>query len=126
VDVPGFFFLFFFLGQNGLHHVAGLGDVGEIDLGCDALRGARRLGARVAGCPRSTLKLGAHLLRFEVLERTRMRLAVGQPKLCQNVKNLPALDFHLAREIVDSNLAHPPLFRNVLLRYVLPKPVSRS
>jgi hypothetical protein len=40
-------------------------------------------------------------------------LAGSQAKLRQYVKNLPALDFHLAREIVDSNLAHPPLF-NVL------------
>jgi hypothetical protein len=38
-------------------------------------------------------------------------LAGSQAKLRQYVKNLPALDFHLAREIVDSNLTHPPLFR---------------
>jgi hypothetical protein len=40
-----------------------------------------------------------------------MRLAFTQAELSQHVKNLPALDFHLAREIVDSNLAHPPLFK---------------
>jgi hypothetical protein len=40
-----------------------------------------------------------------------MRLSRGQAELRQYVKNLPALDFHLAREIVDSNLTHPPLFK---------------
>jgi hypothetical protein len=47
--VPGFLFLFFFLGQDGLHHVAGLGDVGEINLGRNALRAAGCLGAAVPG-----------------------------------------------------------------------------
>jgi len=41
VALPGFFFFFPLLGQNGLHHVAGLGDMREVDLGCNALRGAR-------------------------------------------------------------------------------------
>ena len=40
-------FLFLLLGQDGLHHVAGLGDVGEIDLGCNGLGGARRSAAAV-------------------------------------------------------------------------------
>jgi hypothetical protein len=39
-----------------------------------------------------------------------MGLAVGQAEFRQCVKNLPTLDFHLAREIVDTNLTHPPLF----------------
>jgi hypothetical protein len=47
-----------------------------------------------------------------------MGLASGQTELCQYVKNLPALDFHLAREIVDSNLTHPPLFK-----WCYPKPL---
>jgi hypothetical protein len=38
-------------------------------------------------------------------------LAGGQAEFRQYVKNLPALDFHLAREIVDTNLTHPPLFK---------------
>jgi hypothetical protein len=37
--------------------------------------------------------------------------AAGKAKFRQYVKNLPALDFHLARKIVDSNLTHPPLFK---------------
>jgi hypothetical protein len=47
-----------------------------------------------------------------------MGLACAQAELRQNVKNLPALDFHLAREIVDTNLTHPPLFR-----FCYPKPL---
>ena len=104
----GFFFLLF--GQNGLHHVAGLGDVGEIDLGLDALRGARGLGAQVAAGLRGALELRADLVRLVVLNRTRVGLAAGQAELCQCIKNLPTLDFHLACQIVDSNLTHPPLF----------------
>jgi hypothetical protein len=46
-------------------------------------------------------------------------LARGQAELCQYVKNLPALDFHLAREIVDTNLTHPPLFK-----LCFPKPIE--
>jgi hypothetical protein len=43
-------------------------------------------------------------------------LAAGKPELTQYVKNLTALDFHLAREIVDTNLTHPPLFKMCCLR----------
>jgi hypothetical protein len=43
-------------------------------------------------------------------------LAGSQAELRQYVKNLPALDFHLACEIVDSNLTHPPLFKMCCLR----------
>jgi len=43
-----------------------------------------------------------------------MGLATGQTQLCQYVKNLLALDFHLACEIVDTNLTHPPLFGTYL------------
>jgi hypothetical protein len=42
-------FLFLLLGQNGLQHVAGLGDMREIDLGRNALRGARGLRRLAAG-----------------------------------------------------------------------------
>jgi hypothetical protein len=46
---PSRFFLFPLLGLYGLQHVAGLGDMRKIDLGCNALRGARRGCARLAG-----------------------------------------------------------------------------
>ena len=39
-----------------------------------------------------------------------MSLSLGQAEFRQYVKYLTALDFHLACEIVDSYLTHPPLF----------------
>jgi len=57
------------------------------------------------------LKMRANLVSFVPFDRTRMCLAFSQTEFREYVKNLPALDFHLAREIVNSNLAHPPLFR---------------
>lgn len=39
-----------------------------------------------------------------------MRLAVAQTHSLQSIENLFTLNFQLARQIVDSNLAHPPLF----------------
>jgi len=64
--------------------------------------------------------LCADFRRFILVKRTGMGLAFAQAKLRQNVKNLAALDFQLSCEIVDSNLAHPPLFR------IFPKALSRS
>jgi hypothetical protein len=52
----------------------------------------------------------ANLFRLVVLKRTGVGLAGGQAELRQYVKNLLTLDFHLACEIVDTNLTHPPLF----------------
>ena len=37
VDPSGPRFVFLFLGQDGLHHVAGLGDMRQIDFGCNPL-----------------------------------------------------------------------------------------
>jgi hypothetical protein len=114
--------LFFKLaGQNGLRRVAGLGDTREIGLGLNALRGTRRCGAALAARPRGALILRANLICLEILQRTGVGLAAGQAELRQYVKNLPTLDFHLACEIVDSNLTHPPLFK--MCRQ---KPLSRS
>jgi hypothetical protein len=103
--------LFFLLvGQDGLHHVAGLGDVGEIDFGRNALRSASGRGTTLAARPGAT-QLTANLLGLEFFQRTGMRFAAGQAEILQYVKDLTALDFHLACEIVDTNLTHPPLFK---------------
>ena len=106
-----FSFSFLLLGENGFHYVAGLGDVGEINLWLNALRRPRGRGVSVAGCAASALKLRANLFRLVRLQRTGVGLAISQTELRQYVKDLTALDFHLACEIVDSNLTHPPLFR---------------
>jgi hypothetical protein len=109
--VARFFLFFLFLGQNGLEHVAGLGDMREVDFWRYDLRSACGRGACVAGRAGCVLKMRAHLLCLVRLQGAGVGLAGTQAELRQNVKNLPALDFHLAREIVDTNLAHPPLFR---------------
>jgi hypothetical protein len=53
----------------------------------------------------------ANLIGLVVFQRAGVGLAAGQADFRQYVKNLTALDFHLAREIVDTNLTHPPLFK---------------
>ncbi len=45
-----------------------------------------------------------------------MRPAFGETHIFQSVKNLLTFDFQLTRQIVNSNLTHPPLF--VVLLYV--------
>jgi hypothetical protein len=62
--------LFFSLfGQDGFHHIAGLGDVREIDFGCDRLLAAPAPAARVRRRPVAPLNMRAHLLGFIGLER---------------------------------------------------------
>jgi hypothetical protein len=121
VTAPCSFFLLSLPGLDGLEHVTGLGDVREIDFGRDALGGARRRGAPLAGRALAALEMRTDLLGFVVFQRAGMGLATCQAEFRQYVENLPALDFHLAREIVDSNLTHPPLFK-----ICYPKPTSRS
>jgi hypothetical protein len=57
------------------------------------------------------LEVRANLLGFVLFNRAGVSLSLTQAKLSQYVKNLTALDFQFSREIVDSNLAHPPLFK---------------
>jgi hypothetical protein len=64
----------------------------------------------VAAGPRGALELRANFIRLVVFQRTGVGFTLGKAKLHQYVKDLTALDFHLACEIVDSNLTHPPLF----------------
>jgi hypothetical protein len=85
--------------------------VGEVNLRLNALLPSGSCGVAVTGRTAAALKLGAHLFGFVRLQRTGVRLAFTQAELRQYVENLPTLDFHLACEIVDSYLAHPPLFR---------------
>ena len=59
-SVARLFFLFLLLGQNGLHHIAGLGDVREIDLGDDGLP---RRGGRPQRCMRAEASLPAQIAR---------------------------------------------------------------
>ncbi len=101
-------FLLLFLCQNGLQCIAGLGNMGQVDLRLNPLLRARRC-ARAAGST-AALKMPAYLLGLVIFNRTGVRFALTQAEFSQYVKNLLALDFHLPCEIVNSNLAHPPLF----------------
>jgi hypothetical protein len=107
-------FLFLLLGQNGLHHIAGLGDMREIDLGNHGLRtvAASRGGAMR---PRSRIlrKMRTDLIRLVAFKRAGVRFARRHTEFLKNVENRARLDFKLLREIVDTNLAHPPLFNSV-------------
>ena len=107
--LPCLGFCFLLLGQNGLEHVARLRHIGEVNLWLNSLRRARRR-AGLAGT-RGALKLSTNFVRLVIFQRTRVSLTLGQAQLHQYVKDLTALDFHLACEIVDSNLTHPPLFK---------------
>jgi hypothetical protein len=110
VAPAGSVFRFLLFGQYGLHHVAGLGDVRQVNLGLNALRRAVRSATPVAGTV-AALKVHADFFRLVRFQGAGVGLAGIQAELRQYVKNLPTLDFHLACEIVDSYLTHPPLFR---------------
>jgi hypothetical protein len=71
------------VGENGLEHIAGLGDVREVDFGLLLALGSARTGASLAAAPGVALKLRANLLRFVVFERTGVGLAAGQAELRQ-------------------------------------------
>jgi len=83
--------------------------VREINLGLDFVGFAT--GTRPGGRGLSFsggAEMSAHLFRFVVLDRTRVRLLLCNSDCDQDVKNRLALDFQFPGQIVDSNLTHPP------------------
>jgi hypothetical protein len=108
------FFLFLLLGQNGLHHVAGLGDVRQIDFGNDGWRAmAGRRSCAMRRRSRVLRKMRTNLFGFVAFKRAGVRFARFYTQFRKNVENRARLYFQLFREIVDTNLAHPPLFNSV-------------
>jgi len=61
-------FLFLFFGQNGLHHVAGLRDVGEINFGRQGLRSAGRRTTSMARGTHAMLEVCANLFGLMVFK----------------------------------------------------------
>jgi hypothetical protein len=55
-----------------------------------------------------------NLIRLIPLKRAGVRFPSSDAEFRKNLENCPRLDFKLFREIVDTNLAHPPLFTSVL------------
>jgi len=51
-----------------------------------------------------------NLFCLVAFERTGVGFARGNAEFLKNVENRARLYFQLFREIVDTNLAHPPLF----------------
>ena len=103
--------IFFLLGQQGLHHIPGFGDVRKIDLGHYGLRAVTtRRRPRVRGALRVPHKVRTNLLSLVKLQRAGVRLARRNADSWKNVENRPRLYFQLFREIVNTNLTHPPLF----------------
>ncbi len=93
-----------------LQHVAGLGNVGEVELRLDLL-GARPPGTRVLR--RHSLAMSGkvlpHLLRFVRFDGTGVGLLFGDANGGKEIEDFLALDFQLPGQIVDSNLRlHPP------------------
>jgi hypothetical protein len=71
--------LFFLLGrENRLQRVAGLGDVGEINLGGDRLRATRGAAPMASGFGAAT-EMRADLLGLVLLQRTGVGLSLSQP-----------------------------------------------
>jgi hypothetical protein len=67
-------------------------------------RRARRRGL----CVGSSAEMRPHFFCFVLLDRTRMRLFLGDANFDQDIKNRLALDFQFPGQIVNSNLTHPP------------------
>jgi hypothetical protein len=104
-------FLFLLLGQDRFHHIPRLGDVRQVNLRLNRLLRPGGLALAVGRClARSMTKMSAHPVRFIAFERTGMRLRFGHADFGKDIENRPRLHFQFACEIVDSYLAHPPLF----------------
>jgi len=92
-----------------LEHVAGLGDLRQVDLRFEFV-GRPRLAAGAAFS--DVAEVLAHLLGFIGFERTGMRLLLGNAHFFQAFENFPALDFQFPSQIVDSRL-HPTIISSV-------------
>jgi hypothetical protein len=80
--LPRFLLFLLLVGQNGLHHITGLGDVGEIDFGLQPLWSARSCAA-LGAAPGIALKLRTNLVRFVVFQRTGVGFAARQAEFRQ-------------------------------------------
>jgi len=91
-------------------NVSWAGDVRQVDLGLDLVFSAS--GARsFRGCGgffRVSAEIFADQHRFVLFDGAGVRLLLGYSDLGERVKNRFALNFQLSRQVVDSNLAHPP------------------
>jgi hypothetical protein len=71
---------------------------------------AARSRSRIGSTTAPLLQICAHTLGFVGFERTRVGFFFSYANHRQGVQDFPALDFQFARQIVDSNFTHPPLY----------------
>lgn len=103
-------FVFLLFGKDRLQRIAWLRNMREVDLRLYALmcpRGARRRCGRPA---RGMPEMRTHPIGFVRLKRTGMGLCLGHAEFRKDIQNRARLHFQLTCEIVNSYLAHPPLF----------------
>jgi hypothetical protein len=94
---------------NQLEHIAGLGDVREVNLGLDFVGlacGTRRAAGRALRLGRP--EISPHFRRFVLFHGAGVRLFLGDPNFGQHVEDRLALHLEFSGQIVDSNLTHPP------------------
>ncbi len=96
--------------DDGFKYVAGPRNLGQINFGFYFITRragwARRFCGRRRVRPRA--KMRSHFSRFILFERAGMRFLLGDANFLKHIENSFALNFKLSRQIVDSNLAHPP------------------
>jgi len=98
---------------NRVQNIAGPGNMREVDLGLDFIRMSGADTPRFRGrmnVTRGGAKVRPHFLCLVLLNRTGVRLFLADTNFLQHIENRLALDFQFSGQIVDSNLAHPPLF----------------
>ena len=100
--------LFLLLGLNGLQHIAGLGDVRQIDLGNDGGRAVTgKPGSGIRCRPQLRAKTRTNLFRLVAFERAGMRLPAATPSSGRMSR--------IARDLISNSFARS-LIRTLLIR----------
>lgn len=100
------------LADDGLEHIAGFGDVRQVDLGFDAFGfGAAWAGSgfRRTVTVAAAFKMRADFLSLVFFKRAGVRLLFRDADFIQDIEDCFAFDFQLSSQIVNPNLTHPPL-----------------
>jgi hypothetical protein len=95
--------------QDRFQRVARLGDVREVKLRLQLIFASGTTRSRPRR-PISTtlLEMRLHLLRFFYADGTGVCFLFGDTDLGENVQDGLTLDFQFSRQVIDSNLIHPP------------------
>ncbi len=110
----------FFLLRNCPENIPRTRDVREINLCLDLFLTASGSGRFARRRRRLSVRAEvlAYQLRLVLLQRTGVGLLLGYAYFGEDIKNRLALDLQLPRQIVDSNLTHPPFRFLHRFRYV--------